>query len=205
MLEMFSNTDLLALLCGQASAKVLMDRYGTLNALAKSTVEELARIQGVGECRAKRIKTAFMLASRMSREIHCKAPLLDTPDKLADLLREETRLYVVEKFQLVLLDTRRRLIRVETIAVGNLDSVIIDGRAVFHAALMGRASAIVLIHNHPSGDARPSESDIKVTRDLLRIGKLLKIPVLDHIIMGEPTVEDPQGFVSLREQGYFYE
>ena len=205
MLDMFSNTDLLALLCGQSSAKVLMDRYGTLNELAKATVDELTIVKGVGECKAQSIKAAFMLASRMSRELHSNAPLLDSPDKLADLLREESRLYVVEQFQLVLLNTRRRLIRVETIAVGTLDSVLIDARSVFNAALMARASAVVLIHNHPSGDASPSEADIKVTRDLFRIGKLLKIPVLDHIILGQSTVEEPQGYVSLRELGYLYD
>lgn len=205
MLDMFSNTDLLARICGQGTAEVLMDRYGNLTELAKVTVDELKTISGVGERRAWSIKAAFMLASRMSCEVRAEAPLLDSPEKLADLLREENRLYVVEQFQLVLLNTRRRLIRVESISIGTLDSVIIHSREVFRPALIARASAVILVHNHPSGDPSPSEADIKITRQLIRAGKLLKVEVLDHIILGQSTEARPRDFISLREMGYFYE
>lgn len=204
MFEMFSNSDLLAHICGQQSAEVLMSRYDSLTELGKASLDELKATDGVGECKAWAIKSAFTLASRMSREVLNESPLLDTPERIADLLREESRLYQVEKFQLVLVNTRRRLIRVEPIAVGTLDSVMIHPREVFYPALVARASAVVLMHNHPSGDPSPSEADIKLTRELIRAGKLLKVEVLDHIILGAQTSERPNGFVSLREMGYFY-
>jgi DNA repair protein RadC len=102
-----------------------------------------------------------------------------------------------------MLNTRRRLIRVEQISQGTLDTLLIHPREVFKAAIAANASAIVVAHNHPSGDPTPSEADVKVTRDLIRAGQLLKIDVLDHVIIGRATPDRPRDFVSLRELGYF--
>ena len=123
---------------------------------------------------------------------------------LTDLLREEVRLESVERFHVILLNTRRRLIRVENLSQGTLDSLLVHPREVFRSAIAANASALVLAHNHPSGDPTPSDSDIKVTRDLIRAGQLLKIDVLDHIILGRASKERSRDFVSLRELGYFY-
>jgi len=95
------------------------------------------------------------------------------------------------------------LIRIVNITQGTLDSVLIHPREVFRAAVEHRASALVLTHNHPSGDPNPSEADIRVTRDLIRAGKILKIEVLDHIIMGQASEGRSRDFISLRELGYF--
>ena len=130
--------------------------------------------------------------------------MLDTPESVADLLREENRAYDVENFQVVLLNTRRRLIRVDHISRGTLDTILVHPREVFKTAIAANAAALVLAHNHPSGDPTPSEADIKVTRDLIRAGQLLKIEVLDHVIIGRATAERPRDYVSLRELGYFY-
>ena len=113
---------------------------------------------------------------------------------IADLLREDNRINEVENFQVVLLNTRRRLIRVEQISQGTLDTILVHPREVFKAAIVAGASAIVLAHNHPSGDPSPSEADIKVTRDLIRAGQLLKIEVLDHIILGTGHTRAAAGF-----------
>jgi DNA repair protein RadC len=129
--------------------------------------------------------------------------MLDTPELVADLLREENRAYSVENFQVVMLNTRRRLIRVERISQGTLDTILVHPREVFKAAVAANAAAVVLAHNHPSGDPTPSEADIKVTRDLIRAGQLLKIEVLDHVIIGHATQERPKDWVSLRELGYW--
>jgi DNA repair protein RadC len=110
----------------------------------------------------------------------------------------------VEHFQVVLLNTRRRLIRVERISQGTLDTILVHPREVFKSAISANASAIILAHNHPSGDPTPSEADVKVTRDLIRAGQLLKIEVLDHVIIGRATEQRPKDYVSLRELGYFY-
>jgi DNA repair protein RadC len=110
----------------------------------------------------------------------------------------------VECFIVLLVNTRRRLIGHHLIAVGSLDSVTVHARECFRAAIIGAASAVILMHNHPSGDPTPSDADTKVTRELIRAGQLLKIDVLDHVIIGEPTPERPSGRTSLRELGYFY-
>jgi len=120
------------------------------------------------------------------------------------MLLEEVRTRGTETFQVILLNTRRRLIRIETIADGTLDQILVHPREVFKPAIQASASAIVLVHNHPSGDPSPSEADIKVTRDLIRAGQLLKIDVLDHVILGAKTHERPKGYASLRELGYFH-
>ena len=92
----------------------------------------------------------------------------------------------------------------EKVSSGTLDTLLVHPREVFKTAVVANASAVVLVHNHPSGDPTPSEADIKVTRDLIRAGQVLKIEVLDHIILGQRSVERAQDFVSLRELGYFY-
>jgi DNA repair protein RadC len=147
---------------------------------------------------------AFALARKMADEIREQSPLLETPETIATLLREQNRRADVETFQIVLLNTRRRLIRVEEISRGTLDTILVHPREVFKFAIAANAAAIVLAHNHPSGDPTPSEADIKVTRDLIRAGQLLKIEVLDHVIIGRATQERPRDYVSLRELGYFY-
>ncbi len=181
----------------------LLNKFGSLDQLARSTIEELQQVKGIGRDKAIALKSAFTLARRLAQEIQREPPLLDTPDKIADLLREENRCYQVEHFQIILLNTRRRLVRVEQISQGTLDTLLVHPREVFKLAITANASAIVLVHNHPSGDPSPSEADIKVTRDLIRAGQVLKIEVLDHVILGRRTEERARDYVSLRELGYF--
>jgi len=110
----------------------------------------------------------------------------------------------VETLQVLCLNTRRRLIRVDEVIDGTIDTLLVHPREVFKFAISANAAAIVLAHNHPSGDPTPSEADIKVTRDLIRAGQLLKIEVVDHVIIGRATPERQKDYVSLRELGYFY-
>ncbi len=186
-------------------AEELLRRFQTLDRLARASLKELASVKGIGRDKAIALKSAFTLASRMAREIQLESPQLTSPEAVADLLREENRLYEVENFQVLLLNVRRRLIGLERISQGTLDSLLVHPREVFKAAITANAAAILLVHNHPSGDPTPSESDIRITRDLIRAGQLLKIEVLDHIIIGRKTMERPKDFLSLREMGYFYD
>jgi DNA repair protein RadC len=128
--------------------------------------------------------------------------ICDTPQQAADYWR----IHVVqaayfnpeaECFIVVHVNTRRKVKGHHLASIGTLDTILVHPREVFRAALIAAAGAIVLMHNHPSGDPTPSESDIKVTRDLIRAGQLLKVEVLDHIIIGRPKHS------SLRELGYF--
>jgi DNA repair protein RadC len=182
----------------------LLAKYQTLHALAQASLDDLQQVKGIGRDKAVTLAAAFALARKMADEIRGDTPVLDTPDAIADALREQNRLHEVETFQIVLLNTRRRLIRVDCISQGTLDTILVHPREVFKSAIAANAAAIVLAHNHPSGDPTPSEADIKVTRDLIRAGQLLKIDVLDHVILGRATQERSKDYVSLRELGYFY-
>jgi DNA repair protein RadC len=205
------NSELIAILLrtglkGTSAVQVaeqLLKKFDSLNALSRASLNDLRQIKGIGRDKAIALQSAFTLARRMATEIRGEAPLLDNPETIAELMREENRTYDVENFQVVLLNTRRRLIRVEKISQGTLDTLLVHPREVFRPAIAANASAIVIVHNHPSGDPSPSESDIKVTRDLIRAGQLLKIEVLDHIILGRKTTERAKDYASLRELGYF--
>ena len=129
--------------------------------------------------------------------------ICDTPDTAA----EYWRLHVAsspyfdperECLVVILLNTRRRVKGHQLVTIGTMDTILVSPREVFRAAVVSSAAAVLVMHNHPSGDPTPSEADIKVTRDLIRAGQLLKIEVLDHVIIGNP------GRSSLRETGYFY-
>ena len=202
-IEQSSNTQLLSKLAGPRAAQLLLARYGGLSALVRAPVDELRQLHGIGPARAEAIRAAFLLGIRLRDEAIKEAPMLDTPERVADVLRESNRLYTVEHMQVVCVNTRRRLIAVEKVAQGLLDQVLVHPREVFAIAIAKRASAIILAHNHPSGDPTPSEADIRVTRDLIRAGQLLKIEVLDHIILGQRTTERPRDYCSLRELGFF--
>ena len=184
--------------------KRLVQRYGSLDALARASWQELAKEPGIGPDKAVTLVAAFSLARGLVRETRAESPALETPEAVANLMREENRLRNAETFQVILLNTRRRLIgKPVKISDGTLDTILVHPREVFRPAIENNAAAVVLVHNHPSGDPTPSEADIKVTRDLVRAGQLLKIEVLDHVILGRATQERQKDYVSLRELGYF--
>ncbi len=184
-------------------AEQILHRFRTLEALAAAPIEQLRMVRGVGRDKAVTLKAAFTLAIHMAREIRHEAPLVDTPERVADLLREDLRHAATESFVAILVNTRRRLVKIEKLANGTLDTILVHARDVFRAAILANAAAVVIVHNHPSGDPTPSEADIKVTRDLIRAGQLLKIELLDHVILGRATTERAYDYVSLRELGYF--
>lgn len=185
-------------------ARELLTRFGTLDGMARASIQELCSVRGVGSDKAVTLIAAFTLARRMAAELQVQTAALDDPESVANLMREENRAYEVETFQILLLNARHRLIRAERVSQGTLDSLLVHPREVFRAAITANAVAVVLLHNHPSGDPTPSEADIRVTRDLIRAGQLLKIEVLDHIILGRRAAGRHRDFTSLRELGYFY-
>lgn len=135
--------------------------------------------------------------------------LADEPSRVAEYWRTKIATDPrhnpdVESLVGLCLNTRRRVIGHYVVSTGLLDSCQFHPREVFRPAIVGNAAAIVLIHNHPSGDPTPSEADIKMTRELIRAGQCLKVDVLDHVIMGAPSPERPKDYCSLRELGYFY-
>lgn len=184
--------------------KFLIHKYGdSLRALALATTDDLRQIKGIGRDKAVTLIAAFELARRMAKELQDDSGALDNPEAIVAFLRGRNLMKNVETLQVLLLNTRRRLIRVEEVIDGTIDQLLVHPREVFKRAIAANAAAIVLAHNHPSGDPTPSEADIKVTRDLIRAGQLLKIDVLDHIIIGRATPERAKDYASLRELGYF--
>ena len=198
------NINLIVEIVGERAANALCQKYKTLTDLTKADVAELQQLQGVSPSSARKVKAALELASRLSREILGESPVLDTPEKVADYLRDEVRPYTTEQFKVILLNARRRLIRVVDVATGTLDTLLVHSREVFRSAITYNASAVILVHNHPSSLTDPSSADISVTRDLIRAGQLLKIEVLDHVILGAKTENQLKDYASLRELGYFY-
>ena len=210
--DALSDVELIAILLrtglqGKSAVDVgaeLVRQFGTLSALSQATLEELQTIKGIGRDKAIALQSAFTLARRMAAEIREAAPVLDTPESVANFLREECRPYKVEHFYAIFVNTRRRLIRKVHLTNGTLDAAIVHPRDVFRHAVAANASAVILVHNHPSGDPTPSKADITVTRDLVRAGQLLKIEVLDHVILGQRTTERERDYFSLKEHGYIY-
>jgi DNA repair protein RadC len=181
----------------------LLQKFGTLQLLAQASVEDLKKVRGIGRDKAVTLVAAFALARKMAAELQCESPVLDNPENVVQLLREHNLLKRTETLQVLLLNTRNKLIRVEDISDGTLDTILVHPREVFKSAIAANAHAIVLAHNHPSGDPTPSEADIKVTRDLIRAGQLLKIEVIDHVIIGRATSGRAKDYASLRELGYW--
>lgn len=133
---------------------------------------------------------------------------LVTPEKVVEFLTrvlpESVRFNRdVENFIVLFLDTQRKIIGFDIVSQGILDTLLVHPREVFKSAIVMNSAAIILAHNHPSGEPSPSEADIRVTRDLIRAGQLLKIEVLDHVVLGQKS-EESKGWASLRELGYFY-
>lgn len=181
----------------------LMAEFRTLDRLAAASLAELRKIKGIGPDKAIALKGAFTLAQKMARELREEATIVDC-DSVAGLLREEVRDSATENFFVILLDARKKLLRVERLSQGSLNSLVIMPREVFRAAIAGNAVSIIVAHNHPSGDPTPSDEDIRFTRDLLRAGQLLKIELLDHIILGARTELRPKDYLSMREMGLLY-
>lgn len=141
------------------------------------------------------------------RECPIEQALADTPQRVYDIWKahvESAPWFMEDKETMVvfLLNSRRRLTGFTLVSIGLLDTLLCHPRDAFRMAIVQSAAAIILAHNHPSGDPSPSEADIKTTRDMMRAGQLLKIELLDHVIVGKPDASRVNPWVSLREQGY---
>ena len=183
-------------------AQNILQKTGSLNALALATVDELKQVAGVGPDKAATLVAAFALARRMEQERREESPVLDNPATAVNFMRETNRLKNVESFQALLLNVRKKLIRVEEVSQRLLDTILVHPREVFRAAIVANAAGVVLVQSQRRSDAE--RGDIKVTRDLIRAGQLLKIEVVDHVIIGRATAERAKDYASLRELGYFY-
>ncbi|MFI5169895.1 MAG: DNA repair protein RadC, partial [Vicinamibacterales bacterium] len=166
-----------------------------LHGLAARSLLELERVHGVGRAKAARVLAAFELGARLATEAGATAPSLQSPADAARYLLPRYSSRPVETFGLLALDARHRLRREAVVSVGCLTASLVHPREVFQEAVVSRAAAIVLFHNHPSGDPEPSAEDLALTRRLAAAGSLMGIEVLDHLVLGAGR------YVSLKERG----
>jgi DNA repair protein RadC len=176
-------------------ASRLLSYYGGLAGLARASFAELEAERGMGEAKTSQLKAAIELGRRMLLSSPEDRFLVRSPSDVAQLLMAEMAHLQQEHFQVLYLDTRNRLLGSETVYVGSLNASHIRVAEVFRDAVKRNCAAIIVAHNHPSGDPTPSPEDVEVTRQLVAAGNLLDIEVLDHLIIGQ------QRFVSLRERG----
>lgn len=176
-------------------ANELLRRRGGLHGLTKSSADDLALVAGIGRARAAQVIAAVELGRRTLRRGPARVQLL-TPQDAAAFLLPAHGSRPVEQFGLVLLDSKHRVLRTTVVASGTLNSTIVHPRDVFREAVLGSAAAVVVFHNHPSGDPSPSPDDIELTRRLRAAGVLMGIDVVDHIVLGDVR------YCSLKEMGH---
>lgn len=165
-------------------ARYLLGRFGGLVGLGKASPEELSVVKGVGPAKAAQVAAALELGRRLGAAVRFRVAV-NTPEDAAALVMPEMRHLEREEFRVILLDTKNRVIGVETVAVGSLNSAGVQPREVFKAAVRRSAATVILVHNHPSGDPTPSREDVALTKRLAQAGELLGIEILDHIVVGD--------------------
>lgn len=197
-----SNGDLLAILLNTglkgepvtAVAQRLLVEHGGLTGLMRLDVTELAAIRGLGEAKAAKLKAALELASRLVA-LGPERPQIGTPDDVVNLIGIEMAALEQEQLRTVLLDTKHRVQAIRTIYQGTVNQAQVRVAEVFRDAIRHNAVAVVVVHNHPSGDPTPSAADVALTAELAKAGALLDVEVLDHLIIGHGR------HVSLRRLG----
>jgi len=198
-----SNGDLLAILLNTglpgepvtAVAQRLLVDYGGLLGLIRLDVRELAAIRGVGPAKAAKLKAALEIATRVQALGTDARPQISSPDDVINLIGVEMGLLDHEQLRVVVLDTKHRVQAIKTIYQGSVNQAQVRIAEVFREPIRINAIAIIIVHNHPSGDPTPSAADIALTAELAKAGEMLDIDLLDHLIVGQGR------HVSLRRLG----
>jgi DNA repair protein RadC len=201
--QALSNSELLAILLrvgvrGENAVQVgqrLLNKFGGLGGLHRAPFDELINQHGIGEAKAAQIKAAIELGRRLTLESPEERPIINSPADAAALVMYEMSALEQEHLRILLLDRRNRVLEIEEVYRGSVNSSQVRVGEVFKAAVRKNASALIVIHNHPSGDPTPSPDDVAVTRAIAQAGKLLDVDVLDHLVIGQGR------WVSLKERG----
>jgi DNA repair protein RadC len=193
-----STTEVLACLLqtpdALRQAQELLARFEGLPGLARASQLDITETKGIGPSSAARIKAALEFGRRINLSAREDRPKVRSPSDLAVILLPEMSHLEREHFLVVCLDTRNNVLHKQTLYVGSLNATHIRVAEVFREAIKHNAAAIIVAHNHPSGDPSPSPEDVEVTRQIRQAGELLSIELLDHLVIGD------QRFVSLRER-----
>jgi DNA repair protein RadC len=194
-----STTELLALVLGTADAPGLsadlLDTFGSLYQLARASKAQLLKVRGIGEAQAGRLLAMLELGRRLQLPPAAERPCVTSPADGANLLLGRMGHLQQEELWVVLLDTRNRVLDIVPLYKGSLNTSVVRVGEIFRPAVEAPAAAIIVAHNHPSGDPSPSPEDVNVTRQLVKAGNLLDIAVLDHLVIAAHR------YVSLKERG----
>lgn len=207
--EKLSDSELLAIIIKSGTkdktavtlAQELMNKYDYdlkgLTFLNDLSLNELQKVKGIGKIKAIQLKALWELIKRSSKPINLNKYKIVSPSSAAEFLMEDLRYLKQETLVVMLLDVKNELIKTVTVALGGLSQSSIETREIFKEPIKYSANSIIVVHNHPSGDPSPSESDIKFTKRIYDAGKIFGIEVLDHIIIGNGI------FSSLKKMGKF--
>ena len=171
----------------------LINEAGSLSSLLRWTAEDFTQIRGIGKVKALQLLAVMDFAKRILQEEQTIEPVFDAPGTVARYFQAIIAGKSVEHFWVLCLDRKNRLIRRIEVTKGTATNSLVHAREVFRDAIKLNATAIIAVHNHPSGDPAPSRSDIQVTHKLKEASKVIGIDLLDHIIIGE-VAKDPTGF-----------
>ena len=182
-----------------ALASRLLSRYGGLVGLARAGFGELCQERGLGEAKASQLKAAFELGRRLASAQPEERAIVRTPEDVANLLLSEMGLLEQEELRVVLLNTRNQVLGIHTVYRGSVNTSQVRVAELFREAVRQNCPALVLAHNHPSGDPTPSPDDVAMTKQVLEAGRVLDIEVLDHLVIAQ------QRFVSMKERRLGFE
>jgi DNA repair protein RadC len=201
--QALSNAELIAILLrvgvpGENAVQVgqrLLQKFGGIAGIHRAPFDELLGQHGIGEAKAAQIKAAIELGRRLTLESPDERPAINSPGDAAALIQYEMQALEQEHLRVLLLDRRNRVLEIVDLYRGSVSSSQIRVGEIFREAVRKNASAIIVAHNHPSGDPTPSPDDVAVTRAILQAGKMLDVDVLDHLVIGQGR------WVSLKERG----
>ncbi len=176
-------------------AERLLARFDGLAGLARAGLPELTAIRGLGEAKAAQLLAAFELGRRLAAAMPEERPQIRSPEDAASLVMVEMGLLRQEQLRVILLDNKNRVLAIPTVYAGSLNATVVRAAEVFREAITRNCAALILVHNHPSGDPTPSPEDAALTAQIARAGALLDIEVLDHLVIGHGR------YVSMRKQG----
>ncbi len=198
-----SDAELIAILLrvgaeGENAVQVgqrLLNTFGGIGGIHQASFDEVVQQRGLGMAKAAQLKAAIELGRRLSVYTPDARPLITSPQDAANLVQYEMGVLEQEELRIILLDNRNRVIKVETIYRGSVNSSQVRIGELFKAAIRSNATSLIVVHNHPSGDVTPSTEDVVVTRAIAQAGKLLEIEVIDHLIIGR------NAWTSLKQKG----
>ncbi|HEX9027589.1 MAG TPA: DNA repair protein RadC [Anaerolineales bacterium] len=201
--QALTNAELLAILLrvglpGENAVQVgqrLLQKFGGLYGLHRAGFNEVCEEYGIGPAKAAQIKAAIELGYRLSQEAPAERPSIHSPEDAARLVQYEMSALEQEELRVILLDTRNRVIFIDSLYRGSVNSSQVRVGELFKSAIRRGAPAVIVVHNHPSGDPTPSPDDVAITRSIVQAGKLLDIEVLDHLVIGHGR------HASLKERG----